>query len=447
MKLVSHRSRPRRAGRGARLAALLGALAAAAVAAPAAQAAPQLVDRIVAVVNKDVVTLSELEEQTASAERELRRQGTQMPDRAALQRQVLERLILQKAQLQLAQENGLRVDELQLDRAVERIAENNKMTLTAFRQMLERDGVAFDRFREEVRDQILITRLREREVDDRIQVTDKEIDQFLADRAAAGTDHAEYDVAQIMVRLPERATPELIAAARARVEKARSEVLAGEDFARVAAVMSDGPNALHGGSLGWRPLERLPDLFASAVAKMSPGGVSDVLRSAAGFHVLKLVGRRAGGAAAPVLQTHVRHILIRTNEVVSEDDARRRLSQLRERIVKGGADFAEMARLHSEDGSAARGGDLDWVYPGDTVPEFERAMNALKVGEISQPVKTPFGWHLIQVLARRTGPPSAERQRLQARQALRARKAEEAYQEWLRQLRDRTYVELHLEDR
>jgi len=256
-------------------------------------------------------------------------------------------------------------------------------------------------------------------------------------------------VAHILIRLPDQASPEQIAAAQARAEKARAEALAGGDFAKLAATYSDGPDALQGGALGWRSPDRLPELFADALKTMKPGDVSTVLRSPAGFHLLKLLGtREAGGAdGPPVEQTHVRQILIKTNEAVSEADAKRRLEDLRGRIVHGGASFAEMARLYSQDGSAARGGDLGWVYPGDTVPDFERAMDALKPGEISEPVKSPFGWHLIQVLERRTAGMSADRRRMMARQALRERKSDEAYQEWLRQLRDQTYVELHLDDR
>ena len=410
--------------------------------------AAALIDRIVAVVNKEVVTLSELNDQVANAERQLRRQGTPLPERSVLERQLLERLIMQKAQLQLARDSGIRVDEIQLDRAIQRIAESNNMTLVAFRRALEADGVNFERFREEVREQIILTRLREREIDDRIQVSDSEIDLYLEELKASGDERVEYDVAHILVRVPEQATPDQLAVARARAEKARAEAVAGQDFGKLAATYSDGPDALSGGALGWRDRDRLPELFTSALEKMSPGEVSEVLRSPAGLHVLRLNDRRAkGSVSAPVVQTHARHILVRTNEIVSEADARRRLSELRERIVTGGADFAELAKLHSEDGTAARGGDLDWVHPGDTVPEFERAMDALAPGEISQPVRSPFGWHLIQVLERRTADLSAERRRLQARQVLRARKVDEAYQDWLRQLRDRTYVEVRLAER
>jgi peptidyl-prolyl cis-trans isomerase SurA len=412
--------------------------------------APVPVDRIVAVVNKEVITATELADQVAAAERQLRRQGTPLPDHAALEHQVLERLILVKAQLQLARDTGIKVDDAQLDKALERIAESNHMTVGEFRQALARDGVDFDKFRREVRDQIILTRLREREVDDKIQVSDSEIDLYLEQQKEnAGATKEEYNVAHILIRLPDQASPEQIAAAQARADKARSEALAGADFAKLAATYSDGPDALNGGALGWRGADRLPELFATALKTMKPGDVSAVLRSPAGFHLLKLLGTREGGGAdgPPVEQTHVRQILIKTNEAVSEDDARRRLEDLRGRIVQGGASFAEMARLYSQDGSAARGGDLGWVYPGDTVPDFERAMNALKPGEVSEPVRTPFGWHLIEVLDRRTAAVSADRRRLMARQALRERKSDEAYQEWLRQLRDETYVELHLDDR
>jgi peptidyl-prolyl cis-trans isomerase SurA len=414
-----------------------------------------LVDRIVAVVNSDVVTASELNERVASAVRELRRQGTPPPEPGVLEKQMLERLILEKAQLQLARDTGLRVDEVQIDRAIERIAETNKLTLLAFRKALEADGISFERFREDLRLQIVLTRLREREVEDKIQVGDSEIDLYLAEATGdadskAASPGAEYNLAHILVRLPEQAAPERLEQARARAEKVVAEARSGADFAKLAASYSDGGDALQGGAMGWRQQDRLPEIFAAALKELRPGEVTGVLRSPAGFHVLKMLDRRGASAAiggAPVTQTHARHILVRTNEIVSEADARRRLADLRERVVTGGANFADLARLHSEDGSAARGGDLDWVYPGDTVPDFERAMNALKPGEISEAVKTPFGWHLIQVLERRTADVSAERRRLMARQALRDRKVDEAYQEWLRQLRDRTYVELRLEER
>jgi peptidyl-prolyl cis-trans isomerase SurA len=408
----------------------------------------QLVDRIVAVVNKEVITLSELGVAVSSAERQLRRQGTALPDRAVLERQILERLILDKAQLQRARDTGIRIDELQLDRAVQRIAENNKMTLADFRRALERDRVAFDAWREDLREQIMLTRLRERDVDDKIQVNDSEIELFMA-ALKANPERVEYNVSHVLVRVPEQATPERIEEARARAQKALAEARAGVDFANIAAAYSDAPDALQGGNLGWRPHERLPELFASALAMMKAGEVSEPLRSPAGFHVVKLHERREGGqAAAPVIQTRARHILVRTSEVVSENEARRRIADLRERILNGNADFAALAKANSDDAtSAARGGELDWIYPGDTVPDFERALQDLQPGTLSQPVKTPFGYHLIEVLERRASDVSQERRRLEARKALRDRKSEEAYLEWLRQLRDQAYVELRLEER
>jgi peptidyl-prolyl cis-trans isomerase SurA len=416
---------------------------------PAAAQGVALVDRIVAIVNKEVITSSELAEAVAGAERQLQRQKTPLPERSRLEQQMLERLIVQKAQLQLAREKGMRVDELQLDRAVQRVAQNNNLSLPDFRNALERDGVPFLAWREELREQIMLNRLREREVDDRIQVSDTEIDLFLAELESRPDTKVEYQLAHILVRVPEQANPERIETARARARKALAEARAGADFATLAASYSDAPDALQGGALGWRNHDRLPELFAGALSDMKAGEVSEILRSPAGFHVLKLVARRGAtlGDGAPVAQTRLRHILIRASETMSENEAIRRLNDLRARILSGATDFAEMARVHSGDATAARGGELDWVYPGDTVPDFERAYQALKIGEISEPVRTPFGYHLIQVLERRSADMSPERKRLQARQILRERKADEAYQEWLRQLRDQVYVELRLEER
>ena len=416
------------------------------VSAQAAAQRPALVDRIVAIVNKDVITLSELNEAIATAERNLRRTRTELPPRDVFERQMLERLVLDKAQLQLAKDSGIRIDDAQVDRAMQRVAEQNNLTLSDFRKRIEADGITFEQFRADLRDQITLQRLREREVDDKIQVSDTEVDLFLAETAAQSAERSEYELAHVLIRLPEQAAPDALAAARARAEQARTEALKG-DFGAVAARYSDSPDALRGGLLGWRQADRLPELFAEALTKLNPGDVSEVLRSPAGFHIIKVLNRRgAMPASVPIVQTRARHILVRTSETVSEAEARRRLAGLRERIVNG-ADFAALARANSDDSTAARGGELDWIYPGDTVPEFERAMNELKPGEVSQPVRTPFGYHLIQVIERRSADMSPERRRLQARQALRERKSDEAFQQWLSQLRDQTYVELRLEER
>ena len=405
-----------------------------------------LIDRIVAVVNKEVITQFELAERVDRVVKDLQRRGTSVPDRGELERQVLERLIVEKVQLQFARDSGLRVDDLELDRTVSRVAENNKLSLNELRQRLERDSVPFDKFREELRNEILMNRLREREVTGKITVSEGEIDNLLLEEGKRKEIGTEYNIAHILVRVPEQANPQQVEARRARAEEAVRRLKDGADFAQIAATYSDAPDALSGGVMGWRSPQRLPELFVEALGNLKPGEVSGVLRSPAGFHVIKLIELRGAGAPALVEQAHVRHILVRTNDLVSEDDAKRKLLALRERLVNGG-DFAELARLNSDDGSASRGGDLGWLYPGDTVPEFERAFTELKPGEISQPVKTPFGWHLIQLLERRTADMSAERKRAEARKAILDRKGDEAYQEWLRQLRDRAYVELRLDER
>jgi peptidyl-prolyl cis-trans isomerase SurA len=412
----------------------------------AAPGAVVLVDRIVAVVNSEVITSREVDERVKAVTQQLSRQGTPLPPADVLQKQVLERMIMDRLQIQLAKETALRVDDLQLDRTVARVAETNKMSLTEFRRALERDGIQFDKFRDEIRNEIVLSRLREREVDNRIVVTDNEIDYFFSQQDASPASAGEYDLAHILLRLPDQASPEQVDKQRGRAEQVLLQLRDGADFAKLAVSYSDAQDALQGGAMGWRARDRLPELFAQALDAMKPGEVSGIIRSPAGFHVLKLVGRRGGGAPALVEQTHARHILVKTSEIVSEADARRKLNNLRERIVNG-TDFGELARLNSDDSSSVRGGDLGWVYPSDTVPEFERVMNSLKVGQLSEPFATPFGWHLVQVLERRQADVSGERKRQEARLILRERKVDEAYQEWLRQLRDRAFVEYRLEDR
>ena len=413
---------------------------------------PVLVDAIVAVVNTDVITFKELDDRIRLVEQRLKRQNTQMPPRDVLQRQLLERMIVTRAQMQMAKESGIRIDDIMLDRAVSRIAEQNQLSLQTFRDQLERDGLSFARFREEVREEITLQRLREREVDNKLQISESEVDNFLA--AFAGKSDAgqqELSIAQILVRVPENASPQQIADRRKRAETAAAQLKSGADFAKTAASFSDAADALSGGDLGWRSTSRLPQLFVDAVEKLADGDIAPLVRSANGFHVLKLNGRRAvrvmkGGSGTMVQQTRARHILIKVNQIVSGTEARRKLIELRERLDNKAAKFEELARLYSNDGSASKGGELGWIYPGDTVPEFERAMNALRLGETSQPIESPFGYHLIEVLERKTEEVSRERQRQMARQALREQKLEEAYEDWLRQLRDRAYVEYRLDE-
>lgn len=420
----------------------VGLLAAAANAAPSRE-----VDRIVAVVNDEVITLYELKSRVAQAERQLKAQNVQLPPPDILEKQMLERMITDRVQIQLAKETSVRVDDLTLERAIARIAESNRMSVGDFRGALEKDGIAWSKFREEVRNEMTVVRLREREVDSRIQVSDAEIDNFLASGGKPGALNEQFLISHILLRAPDQAGPEQLNRLQAKAEAIVAQLNTGADFAKLAASYSDAPDALSGGSLGWRGADRLPTLFAEAVASMQPGQVSAVLRSTAGMHIVKLLDRKGGIMPGQKLQqTRARHILIRTSEVVSDADARRRLLALKERIDNG-ADFAELARVNSNDLSAAKGGDLGWVYPGDTAPDFERAMEALKPGQIGEPFQSPFGWHLVQVIERRVEEVSDERKRLLARQALRERKADEAYEDWLRQQRDRAYVEYRLEDR
>ena len=413
---------------------------------------PVLVDAIVAVVNTDVITMKELNDRIQIIEQRMRRQNMQVPPRDLLQKQLLERLIVNRAQMQMARDIGVRVDDTMLDRAVARIAEQNGVTVQALRDQLERDGISFARFRDEIREEITLQRLREREVDNKLQITESEIDSFLASSTARNADaQQDINIAQILVRVPENASAQQIADRKKRAEQAIEQLKSGGEFAKVAASFSDAGDALTGGELGWRSSARLPQLFVEAVDKLADGEIAPLVRSANGFHVLKLVGRRSVGGTKPgaanvVQQTRARHILIKVSQIVSAAEARRKMVELKSRLDNGAAKFEDLARLYSNDGSASKGGELGWIYPGDTVPEFERAMNALKPGEVSQPVESPFGYHLIEVLERKTEELSRERQRLAARQALREQKLEEAYEDWLRQLRDRAYVEYRLDD-
>jgi peptidyl-prolyl cis-trans isomerase SurA len=414
------------------------------------RAQPIEVDRIVAVVNNEAITAFELRSRLATVERQLRGQNVQLPPSDVLERQLLERMITDRVQLQFARETGLRISDIELDAAIRRIAEGNRLSLQDFRTTLEKDGIPWAKFREEIREEIILSRLRDREVESRIVISDGEIDNYLANPDQGGDGgNIEVQTAHIVLRVPEQASPDQLMRIGARAQAALDQIRRGENFAKVAASYSDAPDGLSGGAMGTRPLDRLPALYADVVKKLKPGETSEILRSPAGFHIVKLIERQGGGGAKPMValkQTRARHILIKVNELVSEAEARRKLVAPKERLDNG-ADFAELARLHSNDLSAARGGDLGWLYQGDTVPDFEKAMDRLKINQISEPVQSPFGFHLIQVLERRTEDATAERQRLAARQVLRERKSDEAYQDWVRQMRDRAYVEYRAEDR
>ncbi len=404
----------------------------------------ELINRIVAVVNDGVITQVELDNQIKAISKQIEKRGIPLPPPDVLKKQVLEQMIMDKVQLQYAKEVGLKVDDDQLNKAIDRIASDNNLSPSQFRDAVEKDGISFDDFKEQIRTEIIKSRLRQREVDSKIVVTDSEINNYLKNQEQQGRAE-EYNLSHIFIGLPEQANAEQIQAQLRKAETALTKLKEGADFGQVAASFSDAPDALQGGSIGWKPAGQLPTAFTEMLQKMHPGEISGIIRSPNGFHIIKLVDKRDASSHSVVTQTHVRHILIKTGEDVSEDDAKRKLQEIRDRIEKG-ADFAQEAKLHSDDPSASSGGDLGWVSPGDTVPEFQKAMDALKPGEISEPVHTPFGWHLIQVLGRRSEDVGKEKRTTEARKALAARKSDEAYQEWLRQLRDQAYVEYHLDN-
>ncbi|HTR59681.1 MAG TPA: peptidylprolyl isomerase [Casimicrobiaceae bacterium] len=426
-------------------------LAATQAVAQAQQARPapvraQSLDRVVAIVNDEAITQYELDDAKRVVIDQLKKQKVAQPSSDVLDRQVLERLITERSLLQYAKENGIKVDDTQVERTIQRIAEDNKMTVDDVRKTLARDNIPYSRYREDIRNEITIQRVREREVDSRITVSDAEVDIYLATLKAQSGGEAEYRLAHILVVVPEQATPDQIEARRRRAEEALRNVKTGGDFSQVAATFSDAGDALQGGNLGWRSGARLPTIFADSVRNMKVGDVSPVMRSAAGFHILKLLDKRSRNEPAVVNQTHARHILIRVNEITSESDGKIKIDRLKDRLDTG-AKFEDLAKLYSEDATAAKGGDLGWLNPGDVVPAFEDAMNRLAIKQVSAPVRTTFGWHLIEVLERRKQDVTADRERVQAQLAIRQRKSDEAFDDWVRQTRDRAYVEIRLDDR
>ena len=403
-------------------------------------------DRIIAIVDQGVITEKELIDRTQSVKTQLEKQGTALPPENILEKQVLERLIADSLQLQLAAQTGVKVDDTQLDKTIERIAAQNKMSVDEFKVVLEKDGIAMRKFREDIRSEITISRLREREVENKLNISEGEIDNYITTQANRGEEQDEFEISHILIRTPEDASPEDLQKAKSKTEQALKKLADGASFEQVSAGFSDASNALEGGSMGWKTGAQLPALFLEVLKPLQAGEVSKPVRSPNGFHILKVNNRRGGSSSLVIGQTHARHILIKLSEVLSEKEAKRKIDVIKERLDNGGK-FEELARQFSEDGSANNGGDLGWVNPGDTVPAFEKAMNDLGLGELSEPVLSPFGWHVIQVLERRQQDMTKEASRLKARQEIRARKSEEAYQDWIRELRDRAFVELRLEDK
>jgi peptidyl-prolyl cis-trans isomerase SurA len=404
------------------------------------------VDRVVAIVNDEAITQHDMDDAKRVVLTQMKQQNVQPPSSDALDKQVLERLITERSLLQFAKETGLRVDDTMVERAIQHIAQDNKLSPEEFKKALTEENITYAKYRDDIRSEITMQRLREREIDSKLTVSDAEVDHYLATLKAQNAGDSEYQLAHILVMVPEQASADQIEAKRRRAEEALKAIKSGADFGQVAAGFSDANDALRGGNLGWRPGARLPTVFAEQVRTMKPGEVSPVLRSASGFHIVKLLDKRGKNEATVVDQTHTRHILIRVNELTSESDAKAKIDRLKDRLDSG-AKFEDVAKLNSEDGSAVKGGDLGWLNPGDTVPEFQDAMNKLAINEISAPVRTPFGWHIIQVLERRKQDVTAERQRAEAQLAIRQRKGDEAFQAWVREVRDRAYVEIRLDDK
>jgi peptidyl-prolyl cis-trans isomerase SurA len=412
---------------------------------PLAVLANEPLNRIVATVNNDVIMQSELDSRMAMVLAQLQEQQAQLPREAALKKQVLDRLIVENLELQTAERSGIRIDDDTLNKNLLNLAKQNNMTLDQFRQVLAKDGYDYVAFREQFRNQLTMNRVRQQMVDSRVEVTEQEVDHLLATAASFHDQNREYHLAHILVSVPEAASPEQIQAAQQRVDDILKRLRGGADFSQVAIAESDGQQALTGGDLGWRKTGQLPSFFSDIVGQLQKGQISDPIRSPSGFHLIKIVDIR-GDDRHIIVQTKARHILLKPDALASEDEVKIRIQQLHDRIAQGEG-FATLARANSQDpGSGSSGGDLGWVTPGQTVPEFEKAMDSLQIGQVSEPVKTRFGWHIIQVLDRREQDDTEDYQRTRARESIRQRKTDEELEIWLRRLRDESYVEYHLDD-
>jgi peptidyl-prolyl cis-trans isomerase SurA len=409
------------------------------------QSAVEELDYIVAIVNDDVITKSELENKTQEMVAQMSQARSKLPPMKIIQAQILERMIAKRLQLQAANRLGLSVDDATVTKAISNIAETNKITLLQLRETLEADGISFPLFREQLREDILINRLKQKEVINRIAITEQDVNNFLARETGSSRHRTAVRLLHILIATPEGASPQDVQQAKKRAAEIHQQLTQGADFGELAISYSDGRQALEGGDLGWIETSRIPTLFTSVVDKMDAGSISEPVRNASGFHIVKLTEVK-GGEKLIIDQTHARHILINTNEIVSDNEARQRLEALRERIIDGDA-FETLARSHSDDkASAIKGGDLGWTSPGDLVPQFEEQMNALEIDEISQPFKTQFGWHIVQPLERRQHDNTEEALKNRARREIQKQKSEEAIELWLRRLRDEAYVEVLLEE-
>ena len=401
-------------------------------------------DHIVAVINKEAITSVELNKRMENVLTRLRKKNVKLPPENVVRRQILEQLIVEKIQLQLAKRRGIKITDQTLNRVVANIAQKNNMDLATFREALQRDGLNYKEFRDNIRNEMLITRLRQRSVESRIHVSDQEVELHLANLKNQAPLNAEFRLGHILLAVPENATPEQIAFIKSKANSVHAKLNNGADFTQMAIAESSGQNALSGGDLGWRKAGQLPTLFADMITDMKVGNITQPIRSPSGFHIVKLLDRRSKEQRHLVQQTRARHILIQPSPLQSNAEVRQLLETLLSRI-ENGEDFATLAKANSTDkGTADKGGDLGWVNPGQTVPRFEAAMNKLKAGEISQPFQSKFGWHILQVLERRNHDSTDDYRKLMAFKEIKQRKTEEATENWLRRIRDESYVDYRL---
>ncbi|MCF7971137.1 MAG: peptidylprolyl isomerase [Methylococcaceae bacterium] len=406
--------------------------------------AAKYLDGIVAVVEDDIILDSELAREATAIVSKLKANNVQLPPRKVLYQQVLERLIVDKLQSQLAQKAGIKISDEMVNNSLESIAQQNNLSMEEFKREVSKEGIEFDVFKESIRKEILVNQLRSQEIGSRIKVSEQEVRHYLDTEISADTQKIKYFLGHILIAVPEGASALTIQAEEAEAHRVIAKLRAGDDFKKMAVSVSDGTNALQGGELGWRTINQVPSLFVGVLKTLRKGEISEPIRSPGGFHILKLIDS-TGIDAHIITETHVRHILIKTNEIVNDAEAKKRLAVISNRIADGD-DFAALAQANSDDtGSALKGGDLGWVMPGVLVPPFEKAMSELRVNEISAPIQTQFGWHLIEVLARRTKDNSEEYKVNQARDEIRKRKIEEETELWLRRLRDESYVDVRLD--
>jgi peptidyl-prolyl cis-trans isomerase SurA len=402
----------------------------------------QVLDNIIAIVEDDVILENELEKEVTTVQQRIAASKTAMPPLSILRKQVLERMIVERLQHQMAEKAGITINDEMLMSSASDIARRNNMSLDEFRAELQKQGMNYPAFLENLKHEIIVNELRGREIGGRIKVTDKEIEHYLDMQGKQGDDLVQYHLGHILIAVPEGASSDVIQKSQAKAESLVKKIRAGQDFSQTAISESSDSNALKGGDLGWRSMRDMPTLFVSEVGKMHQGDVSEPLRSTSGFHIIKMLEVRGLQENHTVVKTKVRHILVKTNELVDDAEASKRLLALKERIVAGD-DFEALARAHSDDkGSAIKGGSLDWVESGALVKPFEDAMTKLSIGEISMPVQTQFGWHIIQVLDRESRDNSAEFKKNQVRDAIRKRKIEEETELWMKKIRDEAFVDI-----